>query len=159
MTRAPDWRRAGRGDADALADLERAANLVALGHLFPPAEHPFPYAEVRERWLATLDDALVTVEVVDGEGHLDAFVAHDPLTLRHLAVHPDRWGSGLARAAVTRARGAGATRLWCLEGNHRARGLYEHLGWRPTGCSRAATWPPHPLELEYGAGPEAPDRA
>jgi RimJ/RimL family protein N-acetyltransferase len=53
---------------------------------------------------------------------------------------------------VARAVAAGATRLWCLAENHRARRLYDRLGWRPTGVERAAEWPPHPVELEYAAG-------
>ena len=34
------------------------------------------------------------------------------------------------------------------EANHRARGLYEHLGWEPTGREQAAEWPPYPVELQ-----------
>ncbi len=78
---------------------------------------------------------------------LDVYVCWDPTTLRHLAVRPERWGSGLGRQAVERA--AGVTRLWCLVENHRARGLYEHLGWRPTGREQSAVWPPYPREMEY----------
>jgi hypothetical protein len=37
-----------------------------------------------------------------------------------------------------------------LRENTRARGLYEHLGWAPTGREQAAEWPPYPVELEYG---------
>lgn len=144
-----EWRRAGPAAADFLTDLERDANLVALGHVFPPERFPFPYDDVRDRWLATLAEPGVVVEVVDGDERIDAFLAHDGVTLRHLAVHPDRWGGGLARDAVERAAAAGATRLWCLVENHRARGLYAHLGWRESGASRPAAWPPYPLELEY----------
>ena len=145
-----EWRRAGTADADALAALERDANLVALAHVFPPDRFPFPYDAVRDRWAATLAEPDVVVEVVDGDGRLDAFLAHDAATLRHLAVHPDRWGDGLAREGVERAALAGANRLWCLVDNHRARALYEHLGWRETGERRRAEWPPHPVELGYG---------
>jgi RimJ/RimL family protein N-acetyltransferase len=143
-----EWRRAVPGDADALADLERAANLVALGHVFPADRYPFPWEGVRERWGATLAEPGVVVEVIEGEGRLEVFVAHDGLTLRHLAVHPDRWGEGLARVAVERALAAGATRLWCLVDNHRARAVYDHLGYVETGSSRQAPWPPYPTELE-----------
>ncbi len=145
-----EWRPASTGDALLLADLERDANLVALGHVFPPAAHPFPYDGVLARWRSLLAGD-VTVEVVEGAGRLDAFLAHDTTTLRHLAVHPDRWGCGLASSAVARAVAAGATRLWCLVDNARARRLYDHLGWRPTGQSRTAEWPPYPVEIEYGA--------
>jgi GNAT superfamily N-acetyltransferase len=144
-----EWRRAAATDASALADLERAANLVALAHVFPPDRFPFPYDAVRDRWATTLADPAVVVEVVEGDGRrLEAFLAHDGDTLRHLAVHPDAWGAGLARAAVSRAVAAGATRLWCLTENVRARGLYRHLGWRETGRARECPWPPHPTEIE-----------
>jgi predicted GNAT family acetyltransferase len=73
--------------------------------------------------------------------------------LWHLAVHPDHWGAGLARQgvelAVSAILGAGRTPvLWVLAANHRARGLYEHLGWEPTGRERPAEWPPYPVEME-----------
>ena len=143
-----EWRRALPADAEALADLERDANLVALAHVFPPAEHPFPRDAVLARWRHVLGEDVV-VEVVDGPARLDAYVAHDGRTLRHLAVHPDAWGRGLGAEAVERAAAAGADRLWCLAANHRARRLYDRLGWRPTGVEREAEWPPHPVELEY----------
>lgn len=144
-----DWRRAGADDAGLLADLERDANLVALAHVFPPDAHPFPHDGVLARWRAVLADPEVVVEVLDGPDGLGAFVAHDATVLRHLAVRPVRWGQGLAGEAVARAVAAGADRLWCLADNHRARGLYDHLGWRPTGLTRAAEWPPYPIEIEY----------
>jgi GNAT superfamily N-acetyltransferase len=143
-----EWRRARPGDADALTDLERDANLAALGHVFPPERFPFPWEGVRERWGAILAEPGVVVEVVDGDGRLEVFLAHDDTTLRHLAVHPDRWGEGLARVAVERAQAAGALLLWCLVDNHRARGLYDHLGYVETGRSRQAPWPPYPTEIE-----------
>jgi hypothetical protein len=31
----------------------------------------------------------------------------------------------------------------------RARDLFEHLGWEPTGREQPAEWPPYPTELEY----------
>lgn len=144
-----DWRRGVPADAGPLTDLERDANLVALAHVFPPDAHPFPYDGVLARWRAVLADDTVVVDVVEGVDGLDAFVAHDPSVLRHLAVRPTRWGHGLASEAVARATVAGAHRLWCLADNHRARGLYDHLGWRPTGLSRTAEWSPYPVEVEY----------
>jgi len=155
---ATDFRRATTADAEALRDLERAANLASLAHVFAPDTFPYPHEEVLERWRRTLVEAErgvgVGVEVVDTPEGLRAFAAYDDTTLRHLAVHPDHWGSGLARAAVDRAtvaiaaRGAERAVLWCLEVNDRARGLYAHLGWRRTGRSRAAQWAPYPTEVE-----------
>ena len=139
------FRPATTADADALADLERDANLVALGHVFPGV--PFPWDDVRDRWLLLIEDASVRVEVVGPADRLFVYLAWDAERLRHLGVRPELWGSGLARAAVERA--SGVRRLWVLRDNARARGLYEHLGWTPTGREQEAEWPPYPVELEY----------
>ena len=146
------WRRASDDDAAALRDLERAANLVGLGHVFPAERFPFPDDDVLARWALVLADQGTVVEVVDGPSGLRALLAYDDSTLRHLAVHPDDWGSGLGRLGVERAVGAipaAEPRLWVLELNSRARGLYEHLGWSATGVTRDCPWSPYPLELEY----------
>lgn len=150
-----DFRPATPADAVALRDLEKAANLASLGHVFPPELHPYPDEAVLARWRAALDEPGVRVEVVRGAGRLRAVAAYDATTLRHLAVHPDDWGTGLGRLTVHRALagiaavGADRALLWCLEENHRARGLYAHLGWRRTGRTRAAEWAPYPVEGEY----------
>jgi GNAT superfamily N-acetyltransferase len=149
------WRAAGPGDAGPLTDLERAANLATLGHVFPPDLHPYPYDDVLARWRRTLVEPGVVVEVRPGPGGLAALAAYDATTLRHLAVHPEHWGTGLGRQAVARAtewmrtQGGDRAVLWCLRENHRARGLYAHLGWRATGVARPAEWVPHPEEMEY----------
>ena len=44
------FRPATDGDAVALRDLEKAANLIALAHVFPPETHPYPDAGVLDRW-------------------------------------------------------------------------------------------------------------
>jgi len=144
-----DWRRAEPADAVALTGLERDANVVALAHVFPLDTQQFPFDGVLARWRSVLADAQVVVDVVEGRDGLDAYVAHDRTWLRHLAVRPARWGRGLAGDAVARATAAGAHRLWCLADNHRARGLYDHLGWRPTELTRTAEWSPYPVEIEY----------
>ena len=139
------FRTATTADAEALTALERDANLVALAHVFPDV--PYPTDEVRERWLRLLADPDVRVEVVEGATGLDVYLAWDDERLRHLGVRPEQWGRGLARRAVERA--TGVRRLWVLSDNTRARGLYEHLGWRSTGREQQAEWPPYPVELEY----------
>lgn len=151
------FRAATDDDLVDLRDVEREANRVALGHVFPPDRYPFPDADVLARWRIVLDDPEVAVAVVDDPRDLGlvAFVAHDDTSLRHLAVRPDHWGQGLATAAIEHVlramdlRGAPAASLWCLLDNDRARSLYEYLGWRPTEDIREAAWPPHPLELRY----------
>ncbi len=147
------FRAATAADAEALRDLERAANLVALGHVFDPREFSFPAEGVLARWRTVLDEPSVTVDVAEGPPGLIVFAAYDTATLRHLAVHPDWWGQGVGSAAVDRAvarirAGGVAPRLWCLVANERARAFYRRLGWEPTGAERQAEWPPYPTEIE-----------
>lgn len=139
------FRPATVADAEGLTALERDTNLVALAHVFPGV--PYPTDEVRDRWLRLLSDSSVRVDVVGPPERLDVYLAWDAVRLRHLGVRPELWGRGLARAALERA--SGVRRLWVLRDNLRARGFYEHLGWRPTGREQGAEWPPYPRELEY----------
>jgi RimJ/RimL family protein N-acetyltransferase len=156
-----ELREATSADLTALRDLERAANLAALGHVFPAERFPFPDDDVLARWSLVLDDPDVTTLVVDAEPEQDgapwlvAACAYDDTTLRHLAVHPDHWGMGVASRAIETAlhamdqRGSTEASLWCLVENHRARRLYEFLGWRPEADRREGPWPPHPVEMRY----------
>lgn len=152
------FRDATTADLAALCDLERAANLAALGHVFPPERYPFPDDAVLARWSIVLDDPTVAVIVAaddEDDSSLVMFAAYDDSTLRHLAVRPDHWGNGLASAAIETAlhamdlRGTTIASLWCLEENHRARRLYEYLGWRAERDRQPAPWPPHPTEMRY----------
>jgi GNAT superfamily N-acetyltransferase len=154
MTTGPDvhaavLRTATAADVEAMAALERDSNLVALAHVFPGV--PFPLDAVRDRWERLVADPEVWVEVAGPAARLDVYLAWDAERLRHLGVRPEVWGQGLARSAVERAVSRTDTlrRLWVLRENDRARGLYEHLGWAPTGRCQQAEWPPYPVELEY----------
>ncbi len=151
------FRKGDDGDLVALRDLERTANEAALAHIFPPDRYPFPDDDVLARWRFVLEDPDVTVMVSDdpdGDG-LVAYAAYDSSTLRHIAVRPDHWGMGLASGAIEEVlhamdlRGSTLASLWVLAENHRARRLYEYLGWRPTDDVREAPWPPYPLEMRY----------
>lgn len=151
------FRPATADDLVTLRDLERAANLEALGHVFPPDRYPFPEDDVLSRWALVMEDPSARILVADdpdGDG-LIACAAYDDSTLRHLAVRPDHWGRGLATRAIEAALhdmdlgGETVASLWCLRENHRARRLYEHLGWRGTSDEREAPWPPHPVEMRY----------
>ncbi len=151
------FREATEADLLPLAELERAANVAGLAHVFPPERYPFPFDAVLARWRLVLDDPAAVVLVLDdvGRSRLAVYVAHDDAMLRHVAVHPDRWGEGLATAAVEAAvagmaaRGCTEASLWVLEDNHRARRLYERLGWTAVADRREAPWPPHPVEVRY----------
>ncbi len=147
------FRLATPADADGLTALEEIANLHALRHVFPPEQFPFPRDGVLARWRAVLAAPDVTVELMDAAERPVCFVAYDATTLRHLAVHPERWGTGLARLAVDRAvaavrAGGQRPRLWCLAANQQAMGCYLHLGWVESGREQHAEWPPYPVERE-----------
>ncbi|WP_299057737.1 GNAT family N-acetyltransferase [uncultured Nocardioides sp.] len=145
------WRTAGPGDAVALRDLERRANLAGLGHVF--GAEPFPDDDVLARWRATLAEPGVVTEVLDGTDRPVALLCHDAHVLRHLSVEPAVWGLGIGSAALARfaeGHGPGST-LWCLERNTRALALYGRHGWTPTGTTRRTPWPPWPVEVELVA--------
>lgn len=145
------FRVAGPEDAVGLRNLERDTNLVALGHVFPPTEFPFPEQQVLDRWRATLAEEGCTVLVADGEGgRLDCYVAYDDHVVRHLAVRPDAWRRGLGRAALARAASEMADpTLWCLDLNFNAHRFYARLGWERTGRTKAGEWPPYPAMSEW----------
>ena len=160
------FREATDDDMVRLRDLERAANEAALAHVFPPDRYPFPADDVLARWALVLADPGAVTLVLDHQWKesLVAYATYDDHALRHLAVHPDYWGEGLATAAIEAAlhamdlRGSTSATLWCLKANHRARRLYDFLGWRMTGERRPAPWPPHPVEVEYARLIVASDR-
>ena len=139
-------------DAEQLMDVERSAMTAALPHVFPPDEYPYPFAAVLARWRHELAEPAVDVRVVDdpdGLRRLVAFVAWRGERVLHLGVRPEHWRAGLgttllAEAIATAQRPA----LWVLAENHRARQVYEHRGWRPTGRTQRAEFPPDPTEIE-----------
>ena len=118
------FRRRPASDAVALRDLEKAANLVALAHVFPPETHPYPDQVVLDRWREVLAEPGHDHSGRRGRRRATAFAAFDPTTLLHLGVRPDHWGTGLAAAAMDavprRASGAwrrttgrgGSTNAW-----------------------------------------------
>ena len=148
-----DIRRAGARDASALAALEERSSLMSLGHLF--GQHPYPSDDVLARWTLVLQDLDVTVLGAWEGDELVGFAAIDPRSLRHLAVAPERFGTGLADElhghVVDRWRESGAGRvvLWVLADNTRARRFYERHGWTVDGRSGDCPWPPYPVEVGY----------
>ena len=119
-----------------------------------PATARSPTRASWRAWRATLADPAVTTEVY-ADPEPVAFTAYDdgrPAAAPGRA--PGPLGERTRRARPSRAGGGGdpaagrTPTLWVLVANHRARGLYEHLGWEPTGREQAAEWPPYPTEIE-----------
>lgn len=126
-----------------LAEIQEAASVAALGHIY--GDEPFPRAEVLERWRASTDEILLDE---DGLG----LAAVSPGWLNGLYVRPEAWGTGVAARLHDRALealGPGIARLWVLEENQRARRFYERRGWREDGSTRDVPFPPYPVDLGY----------
>ena len=148
-------RRAGADEFVALYELEKAASLAALGHIFPPETCPFPDAEVRARYRLWFDDPAFGVLVAEYGDQVRGLVAYDPRTVRQLSVHPDHWGTGVAGRLVDaclddlNAMGSRTVALWVLADNHRARRFYERTGWRQTAETSTSQFAPYPATVGY----------
>jgi RimJ/RimL family protein N-acetyltransferase len=136
-------RESGRSEAESHFQVQRAASLAALGHIY--GDEPYPDDAVLERWQAfpgtvlvsERDEEIVGVAGIEGEW------------LHGFYVVPDSWGTGVADELHEAAVELGVARLWCLEENHRARRFYERRGWQLNGETRVVEYPPHPLDVGY----------
>lgn len=126
-------------DAEALAEMMRAAAKVAFREtypVYPPDSEPPSVAELASGWVGITVVAERNGEIVGG-GVVgpDAGVPTGWLIDR-LYIHPDHWSSGIGTQIlprlVTAARDAGATgiNLWALEISDASRRFYERHGWR-----------------------------
>jgi tRNA dimethylallyltransferase len=151
----PVLRRAGPADAEGAFQVQRAASLAALAHIYPPDRYPFPDDAVRARWCEALADESAYVVVAERGSNVIGVAAAEDGWLHGLYVAPDDWGTGVADRlhddalrALAQA-GASSARLWVLEDNTRARRFYERRGWRRDGSERVVPFPPHPLDVGY----------
>jgi ribosomal protein S18 acetylase RimI-like enzyme len=158
-------RLAHRHEAAVLAALHRETAIVAYRHIFPEDAPPPTPDEVLAQWTQWLgpdrdagrrafvaeEHAAVVGVVVAGPDPIEPGTGH----VGRLYVTPDRWGRGIGRAlyeaAMSHLTGAGfdEATLWVLEGNTRARGWYERLGWRATGERKAVFAPAGIDDLRY----------
>jgi RimJ/RimL family protein N-acetyltransferase len=149
------FRRAGADEFVALYELEKAASLTGLSHIFPAETSPFPDDEVQARYRLWFEDPAFRVLVADQGGRLSALVAYDPDHVRQLSVHPDFWGTGLATRIVDAclddlaALGRQEVSLWVLADNHRARRFYERTGWQQTAETSTSQFAPYPTTVGY----------
>ena len=142
-------------DLPLLLDVQQEDAKLAFADIFPQDTHPFPRAEIQDRWTAELADPAIDAFVVVREHRIEGFAALRGDELMHFGTAVHTWGTGLAAqvhtelVALLKARGTVTARLYCFEQNHRARRFYEKLGWRPTGNLTRTSFPPHPVLLEY----------
>ena len=131
-----------------IAEIQKAASLAGLAHVYPPELYPYPHEAVLQRWIESDDELFV-----DPAGL--GFAAVKGEWLDGLYVRPEAWGTGVAgelhdrAVAAIRAAGHERARLWVLEENVRARRFYERRGWVLDGTTRVVEFPPNPLDLGY----------
>jgi GNAT superfamily N-acetyltransferase len=151
----PLIREARPEEAEALGAIQRDASVAALQHIFPSELYPYPLGEVVRRWEEFLADEAMTVLVAEENGQAVGVAACRTEWLDGLYLLPQWWSRGVGRAlhdeVLARLREAGCERchLWVLEGNDRARRLYERLGWHENGTTRVVPFPPHPIDVGY----------
>ena len=149
-------RQAELSDVVALVDVQEAGAVLALAHVFPQDEYPFPRMDIRARWTAEIGDPGVDAYViVDASDRVVGFAALRGDELLHFGTAVPTWGTGLAAVAHDElmarlaARGVTRARLRVFEENHRACRFYEKLGWRRTGKRTRTSFAPHPVLVEY----------
>ena len=150
---------------ESVADAAAVARLWTAANIARHAETGLPLgpvagggaAEAEQQVNRRLADPATFVVLVEDDGELVAMAlvlqaldqdgaSPDPVPgLAHIsmvAVHPDRWGQGLAALVLNmahddaRKRGFARAQLWTHETNRRAQRLYERLGWVASGRTK-----------------------
>jgi ribosomal protein S18 acetylase RimI-like enzyme len=147
-------RRAGPGDARAIAEVTVAGWQVAYRGILPDDFLDGLRVDTREiGWREMLtrdvDGGTPAWIAVHADGRVLGFVAGGPprdedvplpaAEVYAIYVQPEAWRNGAGRALLETAvahwstRGATTLVLWVFEDNARARAFYEALGWRADG--------------------------
>lgn len=154
-SRAFVFRPATDQDVDGILGLQEPAAILALAHIFPQDQHPFPRDALGARWRTEVADESTTVYVcIDASGQITGFAARHEDELLHFGTAAESWGTGLAQQlhdalVSTFPASLHRIRLRVFEENHRARRFYEKLGWVSTGSTSRGQFPPFPVLLEY----------
>ena len=142
-------------DVPELARVQLEAALTGFAHIFPESVPKPTQAELEREWAPLVVDGIKTVLAAISKEAIVAGVAFGeypalaPAGWGHLAklyVLPEASGRGIGAnlhdVAVEQMRVAGYRDvwLWVLEGNERARGMYERRGWRAQS-ERRTDWP------------------
>jgi ribosomal protein S18 acetylase RimI-like enzyme len=159
-------RRARPDESRLLARLEREASELALAHIFPPDQHPYPTSAVVRRWRHVLSDRLMHTYLLEVRDSPAGYVAFDGDTVHHLGVVPDHqrrgYGSALLQFACMEIYGGGAREAFCwvLADNLAAGAFYRARGWTETGERLTSKYPPHPESRQLmRKNPHAPRRS
>jgi len=119
-------RRSNLDDMPSVACIHRLAFFGAMPHM--------PVLHTPEEDLAYFSSVVfphAPIWVGEHSGVVAGFIAFRPGWVDHLYVHPDRQGCGIGRALLELAQNTErALRLWTFQCNLRARGFYEHHGFR-----------------------------
>lgn len=159
-------RRARFDEARLMAALERGASELALAHVFPPDQHPYPLADVQRRWRRVLRTPRLHTYVLERHQEPVGYVTFGDGAIHHLGVLADHhrrgYGSALLEFASLEVFAANAPQasLWVLTANETARAFYRAHGWTDTDERQTAEFPPHPEELRLvRTNPSAPRRS
>lgn len=142
-------------EAEVLFEIQKAASLAGLAHIFPADRFPYPDGPVRDRWLVVVGGQSHQALVAETNGEAVGVAAIEGAWLNGFYVRPERWGSNVASALheavvdLIRRSGAAKAHLWVLEANTRARRFYERRGWCENGTTRVVPYPPQPLDVGY----------
>jgi ribosomal protein S18 acetylase RimI-like enzyme len=143
-------------DAPAAAEVQLESALTGFAHIFPDSVAKPTLEDLTAEWAQLLANPYQTVGVAEVDGLIVgavSFGTDSELTpegyghLGRLYVRPEYSARGIGRElrdmAVTRLRSAGhgAVWLWVLEGNTRARAMYERRGWVARPDRRRTDWP------------------
>lgn len=154
-------RSAETGDAEAMAEVFRAAGAAGWSHFLPEEElrsEPLRTAVFAAGISAPETRVLVAEQAPRAEGGAGGIAGFtlwrppigpaasaDEAELHLFYVHPDHWGDGTARLLMDeavrsmRAQGRRRAHLWTAEPNHRPRAFYAREGWTPDGGRRSKT--------------------
>ena len=149
--------RAGESaDAPASAEVQLESALAGFAHIFPESVAKPTRHDLESEWAQLLTNPRKSVIVAESAGRVVGVVSFgtDPDLapagygqLGKLYVRPTHAGRGIGSilhdAAVAELRAAGHTAawLWVLEGNLRARTMYERRGWVGHKSQRRTDWP------------------
>ena len=139
------------GDEETLLEIQSAASLAALAHVFPPDKLRLSDEAIRDRWRRQLRRAEATTLLAEVDGRAAGLVSFSPAWLESLSSCPSTGAAAWPPTSTTRAIAEldRPCHLWVLEENRRARRFYDRRSWRPDGERRPAQFPPWPQELRY----------